>query len=80
MSYLKILFLYLAEIPSIKMIDIDHSVEKLISALPVAPGVPSGLCDRTFLGPQGPADYILHMDPKSQLDVWDSECFVSSFP
>ena len=59
------------------MIDIDHSVEKLISALPVAPGVPSGLCDRTFLGPQGPADYILHMDPKSQLDVWDSICFVS---
>ena len=58
------------------MIDIDHSVEKLISALPVAPGVPSGLCDRTFLGPLGPADYILHMDPKSQLDVWDSICFV----
>ena len=56
------------------MIDIDTSVDKLFSAVPVAPGVPSGICDRSNLGPQGPADYIVHTNPNTPLDVCGCYC------
>lgn len=54
------------------MIDIDQMVQKLFSLIPVPPSVPNGVCDRAFLGPQGPADYVIHTDPNASDNVRSS--------